>query len=62
MRELLGLNKQLRSIQALLKVEAAKKVQLEQHIMQERRKLEEICKIPDHTDVQREEIQKHRAE
>ena len=32
MRELLGLNKQLRSICGLLKVEVAKKVQLEEHI------------------------------
>ena len=32
MRELLGLDKQLRSIRGSLKVEVAKKVQLEEHI------------------------------
>ena len=35
MRELLGLDKQLRGIQGLLKVEVAKKVQLEEHIKKE---------------------------
>ena len=39
LRELLGLDKQLRSIRGLLKVEVAKKVQLEEHIAKERRKL-----------------------
>ena len=42
MREILGLDKQLRSIRGLLKVEAAKKVQLEEHIKKENRKLESI--------------------
>ena len=42
MRELLGLDKQLRSIRGSLKVEVAKKVQLEEHIKKERRKLERI--------------------
>ena len=36
MRELLGLDKQLRSIPGSLKVEVAKKVQLEEHIKKER--------------------------
>ena len=40
--ELLGLDKQLRSIRGSLKVEVAKKVQLEEHITKERRKLEEF--------------------
>ena len=40
-RELLGLDKQLRSIRGLLKVEVAKKVQLEESIKKEKRKLEE---------------------
>ena len=40
MRELLGLDKQLRSIRGLLKVEVAKKVQLEERITKERRKLD----------------------
>ena len=42
LRELLGLDKQLRSISGFLKVEVAKKVQLEEHITKERRKLEEF--------------------
>ena len=35
LRELLGLDKQLRSIRGSLKVEVAKKVQLEEHIKKE---------------------------
>ena len=35
LQELLGLNKQLRSIRGSLKVEVAKKVQLEEHIKKE---------------------------
>ena len=42
MRELLGLDKQLRSIRGSLKVEVARKVELEEHIKKERRKLEEF--------------------
>ena len=42
LRELLGLDKQLRSIRGSLKVEVAKKVELEEHIPKERRKLEEF--------------------
>ena len=42
MRELLGMDKQLRSIRGLLKVEVAKKVQLEESIKKEKRKLEEL--------------------
>ena len=42
LRELLGLNKQLRSIRGSLKVEVAKKVELEEHITKERQKLEEF--------------------
>ena len=42
MQELLGLDKQLRSICGSLRVEVAKKVQLEEHIAKERRKLERI--------------------
>ena len=58
MCELLGQDKQLRSIRGSLKVEVAKKVELQQHIERERRKHEEICNIPDYTDMQREEIQR----
>ena len=44
LRELLGLDKQLRSIRGSLKVEVAKKVQLEEHIAKEHQKLEEFRK------------------
>ena len=44
--ELLGLDKQLRRIRGLLKVEEAKKVQLEEHIEKEKRKLERIREHP----------------
>ena len=46
MRELLGLDKQLRSIRGSLKVEMGKKVQLEESIKNEKRKLEELQKHP----------------
>ena len=46
LRELLGLDKQLRSIRGSLKVEVAKKVELEEHIAKERRKLEEFQEYP----------------
>ena len=59
MRELLGLDKQLRSIRSSLKVEMATKFQLEECKEQEKCKLEEIRNIPDYTDVQLEEIKKH---
>ena len=42
LRELLGLDKQLRSIRGLLKVEVAKKAQLEEQIKKENRKPEEF--------------------
>ena len=42
LQELLGLDKQLRSIRGSLKVEVAKKVELEEHIAKEHRKLEEF--------------------
>ena len=42
LHELLGLDKQLRSIRGSLKVEVVKKVELEEHITKERRKLEEF--------------------
>ena len=59
LRELLGLDKQLRSIRGSLKVEVAKKVQLEEHITKERRKLEEFRKYPGvYDDAMREDITK----
>ena len=42
LRELLGLDKQLRSIRGSLKAEVARKVQLEEHIAKECQKLEEF--------------------
>ena len=59
LRELLGLDKQLRSIRGSLKVEVAKKVELEEHIAKERRKLEEFRKYPgEYDDAMREDITK----
>ena len=46
LRELLRLDAQLRSIRGLLKVEVAKKVQLEECIKKEHRKLEEFREYP----------------
>ena len=42
LHNLLGLDKELRSIRGQLKVAVAKKVQLEQHIEQEKHKIEEF--------------------
>ena len=46
MRELLGLDKQLRSIRGSLKVEVAKNFELEERIAKEHRKLEEFREYP----------------
>ena len=46
MHKLLGLDKQLRSIRGSLKVEVAKKVQLEESIKKEKLKLEELREHP----------------
>ena len=56
MRELVGLDKELRSIRGSLKVEAAKKVEIEQHIEREKRKLEEIRDNPEYDDGIRNDI------
>ena len=59
MRELLGLDTQLRSIRGSLKVEVAKKVQLEEHITKEHHKLEEFREYPGvYDDTMREDITK----
>ena len=59
LRELLGLDKQLRSIRGSLKVEVAKKVELEEHIAKERRKLEEFREYPgEYDDAMKEDITK----
>ena len=59
LHELLGLDKQLRSIRGSLKVEVAKKVQLEEHITKEHRKLEEFQKYPgEYDDAMKEDITK----
>ena len=59
MLELLGLDKQVRSIRSSLRVEVTKKVQLEECIEQEKRKFEEIRDNPEFDDRIRENI-KHR--
>ena len=59
LRELLGLDAQLRSIRGSLKVEVAKKVQLEERIAKERRKLEEFRDYPRvYDDAMKEDITK----
>ena len=59
LRDLLGLDKHLRSIRGSLKVEVAKKVQLEEHIKKEQRKLERIREYPgEYDDGIREDITK----
>ena len=59
LRELLGLDEQLRSIRGSLKVEVAKKVELEEHITKERRKLEEFREYPGvYDDAMKEDITK----
>ena len=57
LQELLGLDKQLRSIRGSLKVEVAKKVELEEHIATEHRKLEEFREYPgEYDDAMKEDI------
>ena len=57
--DLLGLDKQLRSIRGSLKVEVAKKVQLEERITKECRKLKEFRKYPgEYDDAMKEDITK----
>ena len=57
--ELLGLDKQLRSIRGSLNVEVAKKVELEEHITKEPRKLEEFREYPGvYDDGMKEDITK----
>ena len=59
LRNLLGLDKQLRSIRGSLKVEVAKKVQLEECIAKECRKLKEFRKYPRvYNDAMKEDITK----
>ena len=59
LRELLGLDKQLRSIRGSLKVEVAKKVELEEHITKEHQKLEEFREYPGvYDDAVKEDITK----
>ena len=57
LRELLGLDSQLRTIRGSLKVEVAKKVQLEEHIAKERQKLEKFREYPgEYDDAMKEDI------
>ena len=56
---MLGLDKQLRRIKGSLKVEVAKKVQLEEHIAKEHRKFEEFREYPGvYDDTMKENITK----
>ena len=56
---MLGLDKQLRSRRGSLKVEVAKKVELEEHITKEHQKLEEFWEYPGvYDDAMREDITK----
>ena len=56
--QLLGLDKQLRSIRGSLKVEVARKVELDGHIEMEKIKLEKIQNDPRYTKKQHEELRK----
>ena len=57
--ELLGLEKQLRTIRGSLKVKVAKKVELEEHITKECQKLEEFREYPGvYNDAMKEDITK----
>ena len=59
LQELLGLDKQLRTIRGSLKVEVAKKVELEERITKERRKLREFREYPRvYNDAMKEDITK----
>ena len=59
LRELLSLDQQLRTIRGSLKVEVAKKVELEEHIPKEHQKLEECREYPGvYDDAMREDIMK----
>ena len=59
LRELLDLDKQLRSIRGSLKAEVAKKFELEEHIAKEHQKLEEFQEYPRvYDDAMREDITK----
>ena len=59
MRELLGLDKQLRTIRGSLNIEVAKKVELEEHTTKEHQKLEEFREYPGvYNDAMKEDITK----
>ena len=59
LRELLGLDKQLRTIRGPLNTEVAKKVELEEHIAREYQKLEEFREYPGvYDDTMKEDITK----
>ena len=59
LHDLLGLDKQLRNIRGSLKVEVAKKVELEECIAKKRRKLEEFREYPGvYNDAMKEDISK----
>ena len=61
MHELLGLDKQLKSIRGSLKVEVAEKVKFEERIKKEKRKLEKIRDNPEYDDRIQGDIRKRVA-
>lgn len=56
LRELKGLDKQLRTISGSLKVSVAKSVELQEHIKKENQKLAEIADVPNISDETRQRI------
>jgi Fe2+ transport system protein B len=57
LRELLGLDKELKNIRGSLQVETAKRVKIEQHIEREKNKLQEMENDSEYTDEQRQEVE-----
>lgn len=56
LRELLGLDREVKNIRGALKVDVAKKVQLEEHIEKEKGKLNEMANDDEYTDEQRKRV------
>lgn len=56
LRELLGLDKELKNIRGSLKIEMAKKIEIEHHIAKEKRKLAEMKNDLMYTEEQRNEV------
>ena len=56
LRELIGLDREMKTIRGSLKVEISKKTMIEQHIEREQSKLEEMANDTIYTDEQRDEV------